>query len=217
MAYRRRVRFRRRARRAPWYRRKYNAVQLASKALKGVRYIRGLVNSEMLHKHNSGAVTINSTGTVIPLANISQGDTDAGRTGNSIFARNLLLNLDTKVNASNTGVNFLKIMLVQDNQQVGDTTPAVTDILLGAYPNSPLNNATFGRFTILKNWKFSLDMASRPAYMISKYKKLYHHIRYNGTADTDIQRGGLYLLFISDQSTNAPSCDYQIRLGYHDN
>ena len=47
--------------------------------------------------------------------------------------------------------------------------------------------------------------------------KLWTHIRYNGTADTDIQKGGLYILFISDQASDYPTCDYQTRLGYHDN
>ena len=85
MAYRRRVRFRRRARRAPWYRRKYNAVQLATKALRGIRYVRGLVNSEMFHYQKSGTSSLFSGGTILPVTDIAIGDTAVTRTGSLHF------------------------------------------------------------------------------------------------------------------------------------
>lgn len=217
MAPRNRARFRRRGRRAPWYRRKYNAVQLATKALRGLRYVKGLVNSEMLHNRIGGNITIDSTGGLLSLAAISQGDTDSGRTGNSIFARNLFMNLNVKVNSSNLSTQFVRIMLLQDNQQVSDTTPSISDVLDSAYPNAPLNQSTAGRFTIIRNWEFYLNTATNPGKVIKKYFKLWHHIRYNGSASTDIQRGGLYLLYISDQAVNPPTAGYQIKLGYHDN
>lgn len=217
MAPRNRARFRRRGRRAPWYRRKYNAVQLATKALRGLRYVKGLVNSEMLHNRIGGNITIDSTGGLLSLAAISQGDTDSGRTGNSIFARNLFMNLNVKVNSTNLSTQFLRIILLQDNQQVSDTTPSISDVLDSAYPNAPLNQSTAGRFTIIRNWEFYLNTATNPGKVIKKYFKLWHHIRYNGSASTDIQRGGLYLLYISDQAVNPPTAGYQIKLGYHDN
>lgn len=218
MAYRRRVRFRRRARRAPWYRRKYNALQLASKALAATKYIRGLVNSEMLHSTISGGpLSFSNTGTVLHLTATSQGDTDSGRTGNSIFVRNLLLNLNIQTNLSNLNNQFLRLILFQDTQQIADTTPSTTDLLAGSFPNSPLNQANAGRFKILKNWEFSLTTGVNNTRVIKKYFKLWHHVRYNAGATTDIQKGGLYLLALSDQATNPPVMGYYAKIGYHDN
>lgn len=215
MAFRRR-RIQKRSRKS-WYNRKYSALQLATKAWKATRYIKGLVNSEMLHHRIGGNINIDSTGGLLSLAAISQGDSDSGRTGNSIFARNLSMNLNVKINASNLATQFIRIVLLQDNQQISDTTPSVTDVLDSAYPNAPLNQSTAGRFTIIRNWEFYLNATNQPGRVLKKYFKLWHHIRYNGSASTDIQRGGLYLLYISDQATNPPTAGYQIKLGYHDN
>lgn len=204
-------------RKTPWYNRKYSAYQIASQALRATRYIKGLVNSEMLHNRIGGNMTIDSTGGVLALSAISQGDTDSGRTGNSIFTRNLFMNLNIKANASNLSTQFVRIILFQDNQQISDTTPTVTDVLDSAYPNAPLNQSAAGRFTVMRNWEFYLNSGTHPGKVLKKYFKLWHHIRYNGSASTDIQRGGLYLLYISDQSVNPPTSGYQIKLGYHDN
>lgn len=69
MAYRRRARGRtfrrRRGRSSPWYARKYNAMQLASAAWRGVRYIKGLVNSESYRVITSGDVNPSSSGTIV--------------------------------------------------------------------------------------------------------------------------------------------------------
>lgn len=215
MAFRRRKTYKKS--RKSWYNKKYSALQLATKAWKATRYIKGLVNSEMLHNRIGGNITIDSTGALLSLAAISQGDSDSGRTGNSIFARNLSMNLNVKINASNLATQFVRIVLLQDNQQISDTAPTISDVLDSAYPNAPLNQSTAGRFTIIRNWEFYLNASNQPGRVLKKYFKLWHHIRYNGSASTDIQRGGLYLLYISDQATNPPTAGYQIKLGYHDN
>lgn len=216
MAYNRRRRYRRRRGRAPWYRRKYNALQLASAALRGVRYVKGMVNSEMLHLENNASTTVSSTGSIVHLTNISQGDTDSGRTGNSIFARNLMIRIITTQHASATNT-FCRFILFQDNQQLSDTPPGVSDVLSFVSTISPLNSGTFGRFKVLKNWYFALDSGAQKSKIIQYYRKLWHHVRYNGSATTDIQKGGLYLLMLTSEATNVPSVAYDVRLGYHDN
>lgn len=207
----------RRGRRRPsWYNRKYSALQLASKAWRATRYIKGLVNSEMFHKDTSFSNTIiSSSGYVQPLCSIAQGDTTGARTGNSILVRNLLLRIRwSKDGAASTTVG--RFILFQDKQQVGDTTPAVTDILEAADVDSPLNLSSSGRFKVLMNKTINLTTYN-PIYHKETYRKLYTHVRYNGTGATDYQKGGLYLLFISDQPTNTPAVDLYARLGYHDN
>ena len=216
MAYRRRVRFRRRARRAPWYRRKYNAVQLASKALRGLSYVKGLVNSEMFHNTISNTTFPNPLGAIVPLTNIAIGDSAVTRTGNSLFVRSIVMNMNCSQNASALDNTFIRMILFIDTQQVSDTTPVSGDIFATTGPNALVNLDTAGRYKFLKTWEFALS-TQNPAKVIKYYKNIRHHVRYNGSAATDIQKGGLYLALVSSQSTNTPTLAYHARIGYHDN
>ena len=104
MAYRRRTRGRtfrrRRGRSLPWYARKYNAMQLASAAWRGVRYVKGLVNSEMFHNTIDNTNNPTPLGTIVPLTNIAIGDSAVTRTGNSLFVRSIVMNMNCSQNAS---------------------------------------------------------------------------------------------------------------------
>lgn len=225
MAYRRFRRFRRQRRqntrsgvRQAWYNKKYSVGQMASSAMRGVSYLRGLVNSEKYKYDTSVSITSTSTGVLHSLATVAQGDGDSARTGNSIFVRNLSIQGNTSRNSSGTYPDgqIVRIMLVKDGQQIGDTAPAVTDILETASVNSFLNSDTVGRFTVLWNKKYKLD-SQNPNQLIKYNKKLWHHVRYNGTSGSDIQKGGLYLLIISNEATYGPAMGLQCRLSYHDN
>lgn len=210
------TRRRRSRRRTPWYARKYNAMQLAAKAAKGVWYLKGLVNSEMLHTQTLGSSSISSSGTVFLLNGLAQGDTSSARTGNSVLMRNCHLRLGFAQNATAV-TTFYRVILFWDTQQVGDTSPTVTDILESASPYSPLATASVGRFRILKSWFFSTDDTKAQTKAINHYSKFRVHSRFNGTASSDIQKNGLYLMAISDQSTNTPTMAYSMKVGYHDN
>lgn len=216
MAYRRRVRFRRRARRAPWYRRKYNAVQLASKALRGLSYVKGLVNSEMFHNTISNTNNPTPLGTIVPLTNIAIGDSNVTRTGNSLFVRSIVMNMNCSQNASALDNTFIRMILFIDTQQVSDTTPVSGDIFNATGPHALVNLDSAGRYKFLKTWEFALS-TQNPAKVIKYYKNIRHHVRYNGPNATDVQKGGLYLALVSSQSTNVPALTYHVRIGYHDN
>lgn len=217
--YSRRTRSRRgrRTRRTtPWYNRKYNAMQLAAKAAKGVWYLKGLVNSEMFHYDRAEtAVAISSAGAMTNLVQIGSGDQSNQRTGNSVLLRNHLFRLRVTKNAS-ASTTIFRYMIVQDTQQISDTSPTVGDVLDTVDVDSPLNLANSGRFKILVNKTIMLH-ANSPMYHKESYKSMYLHIKFNGTAPTDIQKNGLYLLTISDQPTNTPVIDLWSRLGYRDN
>jgi len=203
-------------RKSPWYKRKYNAMQLAAKAAKGVWYLKGLVNSEMLHTNIAASTTISSTGGVIHLTGLAQGDTSSGRTGNSVLFRNLLQRIRITLNSS-ASTTYVRYMLVQDNQQIGDTTPTIADVLESVDVLSPLATASQGRFKVLQSKVIALDNVKSKTYLTTKYKDMRHHVRYNGSANTDIQKGGIYFMFVSDQSITTPTLDYNFKLGYHDN
>lgn len=192
------------------------ALALAKASYVGVKYIKGLVNSEMLHTQGNATSNISSTGTVVHLSSIAQGDTSSGRTGNSILSRNLLLRIAIANNVSAVNT-FHRVMLVWDTQQIGDTSPTISDILESVSYLSPLATATVGRFKILYTKTFSTNTVNNTNKIIDKYFNFNKHIRYNGTAGADIQKNGLYLVMLSDQAINTPTYFYQYKLGYHDN
>lgn len=207
---------RRSTRRTPWYRKKYDAMSLAAKAAKGVWYLKGLVNSELLKSDSASSTTISNTGSIIRLVDIAQGDGEGQRTGNSILVRGINLKLAFNQNASATDTLY-RIIIFKDTQQIADTSPAITDLLATASTLAPLNASTVGRFKIMKNWFFHTSNASDTVRNISWYMNMRMHMRYNGSASTDYQKNGIYLLVLSDQATNTPTVYYNKRVTYHDN
>ena len=201
---------------APWYRKKYDALALAQKAAQGVYYLKGLVNSEMLHRTVSGSTTTSSIGTMTLLNGLGQDDTASGRTGNSILMRNLLVRAVFTQHPTAISTQY-RVMIVLDTQQISDTSPAISDILESLNPLSTLKVGNAGRFKVLKNYFFTTDDDKGQTRVINYYKDMRMHTRYNGIADTDIQKNGLYLLTICNQATNTPTFDYYWKVGYHDN
>lgn len=221
MPYRRRTYRRRRSsrRRSPQYTTMGSAYHLAKQASKGVWYLKGLVNSELLKSDDVGSGTLATTGTVINLCTIAQGDSDANRTGNSILVRSsdLRLKLSRDISVGNA-TQLIRVALVMDSQQIGDTDPTHAQIYAGTGPLTHLNADSAGRFKILWSKIFTLDNVDTFVKYTKWYKKMRHHVRYNGGSGTDIQRGGLYLVMSSDQTSSGfPSYEFSHRLSYHDN
>lgn len=205
-----------RRRRTPWYRKKYDAMSLAAKAAKGVWYLKGLVNSEMLHNQSTGSTTVPNTGVITLLNGMAQNDTSSGRTGNSILMRNVFLRL-VLTQHPNAVSTVYRVMLVLDKQQVSDTSPTITNILETFSPLAPLATASVGRFKIMKNWFFTTDDTKSQTRILELYKQFRFHTKYNGTTNTDIQKNGLYLVVLTDQGVNTPTLDFTWKVGYHDN
>lgn len=219
-------RYGRRAITAPYYGARYaltgadkanKALAVATLAAKNYKYIRGLVNSEMLKFDQTGAVNPDNVGVILPFHNMPQGDGDNQRTGNSILAKSLYVKLavNQSVLASNT---LYKILILQDNQQVASTTPSVISILDTVSTLAPLNSNTVGRYKVLKSAFFHTSNARDTVKEMSWYIPMQHHIRYNGVNAADVQKGGLYIMFLSDQPiASVPTIFYNFRLSYHDN
>lgn len=189
---------------------------MAYSAYKGVRYITGLVNSEVFKHDITYSTPIDNTGVLIPLTGLAEGNGDDDRTGNSIFVRSV--NLDGSLAINGTNNTLVKIALIKDTQQQSDSTPSYTDVYESASINTHLNSNTVGRFSVLSSKFYSLNVGSVQQRKIFLNKAMRLHIRYNGATSTDIQRNGLYLAVISNQTAlNAPFTGMHIRVSYHDN
>lgn len=182
---------------------------------KTVRYVTGLINSEKYIHDVTGSDTTDNTGTIVHLTGIAQGDGSGNRTGISIFLRNLFGRLVLEKNASATFTKY-RIIFFFDKQQIADTAPSVTDVLSSASTIAPLSETSLGRFKIIfdRHWVLHADAPTR----FVKIRKVFRrHVRYNGAAATDQQKGALYMLIISSEATNTPTINYDLRLRYHDN
>lgn len=221
--YRRRYRrknYGRKRRQVPWYKKKYNVAQVAGAALRGVNYIRGLVNSEKFKHDLQGSISASTSGTVNSLVAIAQGDNDGNRTGNSIYIRSISMKATIEHNSLGAAVQKVRVMWVIDKQCISDTTPAASDILdttgTSIAPLSMLNDTTVGRFSILKSKLFNVS-TERPCISFAWNLNLRHHVRYNGTTGSDVQKGAIFQLVITDVDTNVPTLNRFTRVSYHDN
>lgn len=209
------------------YPRTSKAISLANKALKGIKYIQGMINCEKHKMEFSEATTttILNTGTVYHLSGVVQDDTDSGRSGNSILARGLLFTYTLR-NAASTPLSFttVRVLVVQDQQQLSDAGPAnITGVLEYTsgvrVVNSPLDSQTVGRWKVLYNRVHDMDTVNNPQVNIKKYIPMKKHIRYNGAGAGDIQKAGIYAFFICSDSSLSNPVIYQMssRLYFYDN
>lgn len=201
-------------------------MSLAVSAVKGVNRLRKLVNSELFFVDSEASGSLDNNGAVTHLTGIAVGDTNSGRTGNSILLKSVMVRFFLAQTAlATTPTSLVTVFLIQDKEQVADTTPSFgtifptpTATLEGLYG---LNTQTgVGRYNVLRRWHLTLDSISNGSHSIEQYFEINEHVRYNGTASTDINKNGLYLYFLS----NAPNTDavkntykHVCRVSYHDN
>jgi len=117
--------------------------------------------------------------------------------------------------ASNSAA--VRILVVRDTQQIADTAPSGSDLFETTGPFSLINNQTAGRFKILYDKVWTQDN-SIPLEPIKFTVKNSHHVRFNGTSTTDPQKGGVWLMVVSNKpSTNQPVLAGSYRVCFYDN
>lgn len=192
---------------------------LARRAWAGLKYLRTLVNVEHKKYDAQHTATVGTSPTSIfdPTA-IAQGDTDQSRNGNSILCKSLYVKGSVSLHASATATQ-VRILVSRDKQQVSDTAPSFTDIIDPTFSDNihaPLNNETVGRFQILADFVITVD-SNTPVKEFKIYRKMLAHMRFNGVASTDIQKGGIYVSAVSNDQTNQPTVLASGRLVFVDN
>lgn len=216
--FRKRRPFRGRRRGGPKYTTWGSAKFLARKAVRGLRYVRGLVNSEMFKFDGSATNTaLLPSGGITSLIGITQGDGDSGRTGNSILVKSINIRGNLIMDPLAGTMASVRLTILEDTQQIADTLPTFGDIYENASTYSHLQSNTVGRFKILKTRTYRLCQ-TMPLVPFQLNLPLQHHVRFNGSTSTDVQRGALYFVYSSDQASPAnPIMNWEFRTSYHDN
>lgn len=206
-----------------WYEKKYNALDLAAKAMEGVKYLKGLVNAELKRNQINGNVTSTYNGGALHISGMAQGDSENSRDGDSILARYINIRGHITYNASSSKTsNVVRVMLVRD-RSVNGTAVDVAQILESATygtayaPFSGLDPETATqRFEVLYSKMFEVN-TQKIAVPYSINKKVQKHCTFDGTTANDLKQGHYWLIHISDEVTNGPSFLYNSVFKYYDN
>lgn len=196
------------------FRRKINPGILALKKIKKMIQIK--YNDESLSTNIASDAPV-----ITHVSAIGAGTDESDRVGDQLLAQSIHLRVQYTQAVDTTAI--VRTIIVIDRQQVGDTAPTFAQLLTSASVEQNLNLSTAGRFQVLWDHTKVLMPLSADAnikYYINKYIKLRKpvSIRYNGTASTDIQKNGIYLMQISDRAAASSPVGQTgtIRLGYTD-
>ncbi len=214
----------RRRRRTSWYNRKYSVKQIAFKALKTARYLKGLINVEFKHHDvNTVFASVVNVWASDALTDIPQGDTDESRDGDAIRLKSLFMNI-TMQNVDANASQLLRFLIVQDNSDMENTAPLIADLIDGgdvsvqAMREIDLSNAKL--YNIVHDKVYQLAQNGQPGSL--KYLQLYFPLNAvvkwtSGTA-TDFKTGHFFLFVISSTTTASEvSLSFRARFRYIDN
>ncbi len=192
----------------------------ASRALTVAYAVKKLINVEYRTVRTAFTADPNSTGAVVNLTAIAQGDDVDERQGNKIRAKHLKISGSVGLNASATR-SQLRMMIVRDNN--GSTTvPGIAAlfstvaVFVANRPklSDPQRNS---RFTVMWDKYILLDAINQEQAGFSFSMPLDHHIFYSGTASTDEGKGQLYLFIASNEATNDPAVGADAIVKFIDN
>lgn len=120
----------------------------------------------------------------------------------------------------NASATFQSIrMVIFIDRQSNGITPLVGEVLDTVSYLSPLSSLYGKRFKVICDEMISLGNGSSTNEVIKCYRKLRHHMEFQGTSANaaSISSGSIYMLLISNDGTNPPSVDYNWKLRFIDN
>jgi len=193
------------------------------------RIVRNLAPEQKYVDVDISSTDISTSGRIVHLTGVAQGDTQSTRTGNSINVTSVTLRgkIVTPSSATpNTDPTF-RWAIVVDREQVADTSPSAGAIFAGPNPITGLPNLdNLERFRILflsgpiSGRRLGVDSSDLSPPTISAYMQWQWtgnlKVAYNGTASTDIEKNGIYFVFLSDDSSDTIDVVGFSRIAYTD-
>lgn len=209
-------------------------VNRLSKIVKGIQ-----PELKFLSLTGSAANVTDTTGLAVPLVFLTAGTDYNNRISDRVRVKRVQFTVRISTAAASLGATptseeFTRFYLIQDLQQVSDTSPTVNDVLFsGSTPQFPVLNMSTaqGRYKML--WHSPLMVHSRLATssvagavttplsptqspVVSCDRSMDLLVTFNGTANTDIQKNGLYLLVSTNLAADTLDIDYNWRVSYLD-
>lgn len=192
-----------------------SAKSIATTALKLVK--KSMNKVEVKNTDFSSNFTQGTTPIISPLHLITQGTSSVQRIGNKISAAGLSFRFYAYKHPSSI-VNNIRVVIVQDTQQISDASTVSWLSVFSQTNVVALRNLDTERhrFKILfdKSYQFSASTVGKPTtqHWIPIKTPLY----YNGSANSDIQKNGIYVLTYGDDNTNQAAIYYYARIYFTD-
>lgn len=198
-----------------------NVARTAVTALGAAKLALSLINPEFKMIDVDATATPSTTASLVLLNGCVQGSDFDERIGRSIKMKSIQFDMIISKNASATVQQYVRVMLVLDKDPKA-TAPTFQEIVqLTTSPIVSPRNLTYRkRIVILKDFVVCLGINSSDAQKRSYYRKLDSHTIYNSSnvgTIADIAENSLYLVLVSDATTNLPSVTYYHRLRFLDN
>lgn len=177
-----------------------------------------MVNTELKYHDTNGSGTQTNTLGVNYLSNLGTGTSDQTRTGNSILGKDLQVNYTITMNASATNT-FFRIMIIVDKQCDGADPTGGSILSDPTRVTSPLNKDFTNRFVNLRDTVLSLSTSGNTNVSGKIYIKVPWHIYYDGSSSTNssFKENQLFLIMLSNETTNPPTVTWNGRFNFYDN
>lgn len=192
------------------------AVSLAGQALMVANGVKNLINTEFKFNDVSSTTNVTTTAQIIDLTEIAEGTNNTERVGKSIRLKSLLQRGSARIDAS-ASASALRAIIVHDMDNTG-TAPSVTDILQSSSFVANINLASsLGRWRVLMDKTLNMSANGTQRVSWKRYIKLNHHVKYSGSAANSNQKGSLFLVLLSNESTNGVNININTRVRFIDN
>lgn len=200
-----------------YYRRSVNK---ADKALSLAKYAVRSLNVEVKSVTKSvTAQSVGTTGVIFNLAEIPQGDGFNNRDGRSVKIQQLnmkgTMTIDPTV--QQTRMRILIVKKIDNNL----TLPTIGEVLDSSIINSLRNLNNTDNLKVLSDKRYAIDQSTNSNILWSINKQMSMRQQYQigatGGVGTNLERNGLYLIALSDQTITVPNLTFQSRVRFVDN
>lgn len=200
------------------------ALMLGSSALKLAKRIKTMVNVEYKSHDEIQTENPTTTGGIISLTNVIQGDSSIFRDGNQIKMTSFNMKYRLTHNASGNAYQTVRMILFLDRQ---NNNPGSTDPSVSGTIHSILDNATIPsqmklsnakRYKVLLDKTYNLQDGQRESITGKYFKKFKGiKIRYESGTTNPARENNLWLLTLSNVATNTPAVQLTTRVRFVDN
>ncbi len=196
-----------------------NYLNFGGQVMRDLNSLRRFINTEIHYLDTvQSAVNVSTTTTFVLLNGMALGDTSITRTGQSIKMDGL--DFRWYLTGNLTAVQVATRLLVVLDKQPNGAIFSVTALLNAATVVSPYTVGGQNRFVVIYDETIALSTGGPLNASSCVRLPVNQHVTYNtGTAGdiTDINTNSLYLLMLSDQSTNVSIITAYLRLWFIDN
>ncbi len=198
-----------------------DAWSLAKRTATGLNEIRKLINIEEKNLETLvSSAAFDTNGTVYSISTVAQGTDYTQRVGDSIRMQHIQVRWRVFKNAAATQ-SMCRVILFRDLDGYG-TAPVTGDVMqfagVATAPLSPPDWLNRKRFAIIRDELVTLNNTGESSVCGMWQVPHNGHILYLGTtaAASSNGKGSVYMLVISDESTNTPTIAFSSRIAFTD-